>query len=210
MKTRTLNRAARRRLQRANAGAVNWKILAAGAITVLLVIGIAGIVIARRDGAVQSASEAPIYAPLQVGGSAPPFALTTIDGHHLDSAAAKHPILLELFATWCPHCQRETATLNAVQDRLGKSLSIVAVSASKMASDRSSPSSLNDVRAFARYYGARYPIAFDPGLVVAKRYLQGGFPTIIFIDSAKRVTAIETGEVSAEKLLADARRAGAV
>ncbi|MGC1379911.1 MAG: TlpA disulfide reductase family protein [Candidatus Baltobacteraceae bacterium] len=177
--------------------------------TALLLVIIAAVVFANRKAVPQIASEAPIYAPLRVGDPAPPFAVTTLDGRRIDSAAITKPILLEVFATWCPHCQRETATLNTLRERFGGGLVIVSVSGSDTAADRSSPESLNDVRGFARYFHVAYPIAYDPNLTVAKHYLQGGFPTIAVIDPVKRIAAIESGEVSLKRLVAAAVKAGA-
>ncbi|HVA33087.1 MAG TPA: TlpA disulfide reductase family protein, partial [Candidatus Baltobacteraceae bacterium] len=131
----------------------------------------------------------------------------TITGQSVDSAAISTPIALELFATWCPHCQAETAALNALERATHGRLAIVAVSASDIAADRQSPASLDDVVGFARQYKVAYPIAYDPKLDVAKAYLQGGFPTIVFIDAHKRVTSIETGEVTVSRLVADAAAA---
>jgi hypothetical protein len=88
-------------------------------------------------------------------------------------------------------------------------ITILAVSGSNLASDRSSPESLGDVRAFARYFHVAYPLAFDPTLSVAKEYLQGGFPTVAFINRQKHVTGIESGEVSLGRLMAGAKSAGA-
>jgi thiol-disulfide isomerase/thioredoxin len=204
-----MNRAERRRRGRSASLSLPYQRLAAVGMTVIAVAVIAAIAVVNRKSVPQSASEAPIYAPLSVGMTAPPFAVTAIEGQRFDSAQMNGPILLEVFATWCPHCQHETATLNTLQRRLHKELSIVAVSGSDTSADRSSPETLDDVRSFARYFGVIYPIAYDPGLSVAKHYLQGGFPTIVFIDRAKRITAIESGEIPLRRLAADAQRAGA-
>ncbi len=151
----------------------------------------------------------PIYAPLKVGDLAPHFATTTIDGRRIDSAQLAGPIMLELFATWCPHCQHETATINELQRRFGDRLAIIAVSASDVAADRQSAETLEDVKAFAQYFGVKYPIAYDVDLGVAKSYLQGGFPTIVFINASKHVTAVRSGETALHQLIVDARAAGA-
>ena len=209
MKARGANRAQRRRRARpAQAVKRSWTPVVA-ALSIVLVAIIVTIALVYRKTVPQSASEAPIYAPLRVGQTAPAFAVTTLDGRRIDSGTTPEPILLEVFATWCPHCQHETATLNALQSRLGGKLAIVAVSGSDTASDRTSPASLNDVAAFAQYFHVSYPIAYDPDLAVAKGYLQGGYPTIVFIDRSKRVVAVESGEIPLRRLIADAKRAGA-
>ncbi len=207
----SVNRTKRRRRERAGTSPsttpwARWTI--AGA-TLLLLAAVVAIAVFNRKQVPQSASEAPIFATLRVGDPAPPFAVTALDGRHIDSSTLTGPILLEVFATWCPHCQHETATLNDLQQRFGKNLSIVAVSGSDTGADRSSPETLDDVRDFAQYFHVDYPVAYDGSLAVAKKYLQGGFPTIVFINPAKRVAAIESGEISLKKLVADAQKAGA-
>lgn len=206
---KSMNRAQRRRLERSGAPVRSSPLrLVALGVTLLLLLIVAAIAIVNRNAVTRSASEAPIYAPISVGQRAPAFAVTTIDGQSIDSRTTPEPVLLEVFATWCPHCRHETATLNELQRQLGTKLQIVAVSGSDVGGDHSSDETENDVRAFAQYFKVVYPIAFDPDLTVAKAYLQGGFPTIVFIDTAKRITAIETGEISLQRLTADARKAG--
>jgi len=204
-----VNRARRRqRVRSAQAPRSPIRLAAIGG-TILLLAAIVAVVLINRATVPRSASEAPIYAPLNAGEKAPPFAVTTLDGRRIDSNAVQKPILLEVFATWCPHCQHETALLNALHARFGERLQIIAVSGSATAADRSSPESLDDVRGFARYFRVSYPIAFDPDLGVAKHYLQGAFPAIVFIDRDKVVRSVESGEVPLKQLIADAKKAGA-
>jgi thiol-disulfide isomerase/thioredoxin len=182
--------------------------LAIGA-TLLVAAGVVAIAVVNRQAIPKSASDAPIYAPLTVGQKAPPFAVTTIDGRRIDSSALHGPILLEVFATWCPHCQRETATLKQLNERYGTSLSIVSVTGSDTGSDERSTETADDVRGFARYFKLSYPVAYDPDLTVAKKYLQGGFPTVVFISASKQITSVESGEIPMKKLTQDATKAGA-
>ncbi len=202
-----VNRAQRRQAGRSRPATGSYRWLAAVA-TILLLAGIVAVALVNRR-SVESASEAPIYAPLKVGAVAPSFDVTTIDGRRIDSAQTTGPMLLEIFATWCPHCQKETATLNDLHRHFGARLAIVSVSGSNVAADRVSPESLDGIRRFVSDFGVTYPVAYDPGLAVAKRYLQGGFPTLVFIDSQGRITAYESGEVSLNRLEAQAKKAGA-
>ena len=203
-----MNRAERRRRARPGAAPANrGRRIAVAATALLLAIGVA-IVIVNRKTVPRTASEAPIYAPLAVGDSAPPFEVTTINGVRMNSQSIAQPTALEVFATWCPHCQKETQTLNALQRRLGSRLAIVAVSGSEIASDHTSAETIDDVRAFASYFRVTYPIAYDPDLTVAKHYLQGGFPTIVFIDRQKRIVSVDSGEVPLSRLEANAKKAG--
>jgi peroxiredoxin len=141
------------------------------------------------------ASVAPISAKLTVGQAAPPFTLPTTDGVFDLAQAAGKPVLLEVFATWCPHCQRETATLNQIYDAYKDKVHVVSVSGSQYGIDENSPESQADVVSFAEKFNVRYPIAFDPTLDVANKYLQGGFPTLVVIGKDGKIAKFRDGEI---------------
>ena len=144
----------------------------------------------------KAASDAPISATLHVGEKAPAFAVSTTGGAFDIAHAGGKPTLLEVFATWCPHCQRETAVLNNLYAAYKDRLNVVAVSGSPYAIDSTQPESQADVVAFMTKFNVQYPVAFDPDLAVAKSYLQGGFPTVVLIGRDGTVAAIRDGEIS--------------
>jgi cytochrome c biogenesis protein CcmG, thiol:disulfide interchange protein DsbE len=147
---------------------------------------------ARRQ--VQTASQAPVIGKAQVGQPAPPFEVATTAGL-FDLRKTTKPVFLEVFATWCPHCQREVPTINRLYRRYGRQVDFVGVSGSDTAMDGSSPASESDVLEWKQRFGVLYPVAYDPLLNVADLYLQGGFPTIAVIDKDKRITYLHSGEV---------------
>jgi peroxiredoxin len=149
------------------------------------------------------ASVANVSAQLTVGESAPTFTLPTTDGVFDLSQADGEPVLLEIFATWCPHCQRETATLNEIYDTYKGKVHVVAVSGSPYASDGSTPQSQADVVNFIQKYSVRYPVAYDPTLGVANKYLQGGFPTIVVIGKDRKIVKFRDGEIPLTDLKKD-------
>jgi thiol-disulfide isomerase/thioredoxin len=163
-----------------------------GIVVLAIVIGIG---LASRNVVPKSASEAPMNSKLKAGDSAPTFAVQTNAGP-FDLAQVSTPVLLEVFATWCPHCQRETAVLNDVATKYAGKLAIVAVSGSPYGMDGSTAESQSDVNRFGQEFQVRYPIAYDPDLKVAQLYLQGGFPTIVMIDKSKKITTVKSGEVT--------------
>jgi thiol-disulfide isomerase/thioredoxin len=207
MKAANMNRAQRRRRERTTSAPPSRGRWVAAGVTALLIAAILAIVIINQKAATTSALAAN-PAPLHIGEPAPPFDVTTIDGRRIDSAAIAGPIMIEIFATWCPHCQRETEVLENLYRQVGNKLAMIAVTGSGLAADHKTPESADDVRAFAKYFGVGYNVADDPKLTVADRYFQGGFPTIVFINSKDRVAAIEQGETPLNRLLADARKAG--
>lgn len=167
-------------------------------IAVVSIGAVASIAVANRS--VPSITEsAPPYNHLSVGDSAPLFATATTQGaFSLD--ATHRPVFLEVFATWCPHCQRETVTVNRLYEKYAKRVDFVAVTGSPYAHDRASPESMPGVLGFVRYFRVQYPVAFDSSLAIASKYLQGGYPTIAIIGADKRVTYIGSGEIAEANL----------
>lgn len=171
-------------------------------LAVLSIAIVAGVAIAaiawyalRPSHRLTSASQAPIVGRAQVGQPAPQFAVATTDGY-FDLKAAQKPVFLEVFATWCPHCQRETAVIDRLHSAFKSRVDFVAVSGSDTAMDGTSPASPNDVLQWVKRFNVRYPVAYDGTLGVANNYLQGGFPTIAIIGSDKNVAYLNSGEIS--------------
>jgi cytochrome c biogenesis protein CcmG/thiol:disulfide interchange protein DsbE len=171
-----------------------------GSLVALAVIAIATVIIVNRNGSIQTASNATEFAKISVGQAAPPFSAATTDGPFDSTKAGGKPILLEAFATWCPHCQREVPILNSLNAKYKGKADVVGVSASPLGMDQATPESQADVVAFMQRFGVRYPIAFDPDLDVAHKYLQGGFPTIVLIGKDGKIEAFGSGEIPAQDL----------
>jgi len=142
-----------------------------------------------------SASQAPVVGKAQVGQPAPQFTVATTNGL-FDLKSATQPVFLEVFATWCPHCQRESAVIDRLYAAYKSRVAFVAVSGSDTAIDGTTPASQLDVLDWAQRFKVRYPVAYDASLGVATSYLQGGFPTIAIIARDKTVAYLNSGEIS--------------
>jgi thiol-disulfide isomerase/thioredoxin len=167
-----------------------------------VIIVIAGILFAIRyanSGVNRNATQAPVIGLAQLGQKAPQFSAAT-DRGYFDLAKTTKPVFLEVFATWCPHCQRETAVIDRLYRQYKDRVAFVGVSGSTTAMDGSSPSSEQDVLNFAKAQHAEYPLAYDGSLDIAHKYLQGGFPTLVVIARDKTITYISSGETSYAEL----------
>jgi len=76
----------------------------------------------------------------------------------------------------------------------------VAVSGSANGMDGNSPESQADVMQFGQTFHVGYPIAFDPNLDVAQKYVKSGFPTIAIIGKDKKIHYLQDGEQSEQAL----------
>ncbi len=148
---------------------------------------------------VQTASESPIIGKAQLGHQAPTFEVATTQGV-FDLAQARKPVFLEVFATWCPHCQRMTSVVDRLYHNYRSRVDFVGVSGSDTAMDGTSTSSEVDVLNWTRRFNVQYPVAYDPLLDVANLYLQNGFPTFAVIDANKKIAYLGSGELSYESL----------
>lgn len=101
-----------------------------------------------------------------------------------------HPVLLEMFATWCSHCQAEARVLESL-DAANRKRGLVILSVVASPNDHNSegnphpnPTSPDDVRWFIATFHVQHPVIYDPGIArrQAAIYPTGGFPTIYLID----------------------------
>jgi thiol-disulfide isomerase/thioredoxin len=178
-------------------------------LTLGLVVVIIIAVVAFYSRVPQSATTAPTQSGIKVGQVAPEFNVATTDGpFDLETAeSARKPVLVEIFATWCPHCQREVTTLDALYKKYGSQVDFVGVSGSPTGMDGQSQSSQLDVVNFQKTFGVAYPIAYDPTLDVAGKYMLDGYPSLIVIDKSGKVAYLASGEVSGKTLTTELNKA---
>jgi thiol-disulfide isomerase/thioredoxin len=164
------------------------------------VIAIGAIVaVALANRVPKAAQTVNAKAAISVGQTAPDFAVSTNAGPFQLSGVST-PVLLELFATWCPHCQRMVPVLDQLHKEFGGKIAFVAVSASPYGIDGSSPENQADVMNFVEKLNVSYPVAFDPDLKVGTLYLQGGYPTLVIIGADKKIRWIRDGEIPAAEI----------
>lgn len=174
------------------------RIIAYVSVAVVIIAAIVAVGLASR--VPKASTDAPAVAQIKVGDSAPEFAISTTGGLFDLARNGGKPTFLEVFATWCPHCQREVKVINPLFDRFHSQVNFVAVSGSNEGMDEQSAESQADVVYWAARLGVHYPVAFDPKLDVAGKYLQGGFPTMVLISPANKILAIGTAEIPGKNL----------
>lgn len=94
------------------------------------------------------------------------------------------PVVLTIWASWCPGCNAEARTLGAFA-RAHPEAAFFGVDFQD---------TKDDARSFYRKYGWRFPSVFDPEGRIADRLGMQGTPTTIFLDAEHREVARIVGE----------------
>ena len=126
--------------------------------------------------------------------------MRTPQGHEVSLASYRgKAVLLEFFASWCPHCNAEAPHLA----KLARSLQTRGVRFLSVNADGETAPS---VYAFHRYYGLPYPALLDPSAQpgnfnspgaagkVTTAYRVQAFPTFYVINPAGRIIWRSDGE----------------
>jgi thiol-disulfide isomerase/thioredoxin len=127
---------------------------------------------------------------------APTFSLSTLDGSTFDLAdhiaSDGRPIVLNLWASWCPPCRAEMPEINQAAAQHPE-VAFVGVAIMDAEADAS---------AFARQIGVTYTIAVDDGSV-DDAYPVLGLPATFFIASDGTLVKTHVGPVTVESLDSD-------
>jgi peroxiredoxin len=186
-----------------------------GIITLLLIAGIGIFAVIRANHAASTsgsvgppltAATDPSNGPhnqLAVGTRAPGFALKDVNGKTYSLALQQgHPVVLEFFAVWCPHCQ----AMAPIFQRLDKQYSSKGVRFWQVLASPYGPNYDNsfgqdtttvtkaDVQNFAKTYHEYLPKLVDPTFKVVDEYGINGFPGIYVIDKNGVIRYSDNGE----------------
>lgn len=125
------------------------------------------------------ASEADAEALVEEGEPAPDFDLPELGGGRvsLGDFRARRPVLLVLWAVWCPPCVQEFEELKRLHRSFAeRGLAILAVGVRYH-------QSLEEVREFARDRQVDFPVLYDEAEKLVQRYGVSYIPTNFLIDA---------------------------
>jgi peroxiredoxin len=153
-----------------------------------------------EDKPASAAQPARSNALIAAGTTAPDFTLRTPQGGTVSLSDFRgKALLLEFFATWCPHCQAEAPHLKAMAQSMDKSHFA-------FASINADSEDAASVFAYHRYFGLPFPSLLDPGSPAGSFHQQGAagpvtqkyglqaYPTFYVIDPHGKVFWASDGE----------------
>lgn len=146
---------------------------------------------APAGGTTQGAIPAP-----QKGFLAPDFALAAADGKMVRLSELRgRPVVLNVWASWCPPCREEMPALERVY-RAYQGQGVVILGLNSTFQD-----SREEALAFAAGQGLSFPIVFDEQGQATRLYQVRALPTTFFIDAQGIIQEVIAGGPMAEALL---------
>jgi thiol-disulfide isomerase/thioredoxin len=210
-------RRARQRAAQAQAARRRRLALGLGAGTILVVVAIIVAALLSQSsghstpGLTNPNALNPAKNLLRVKSKAPDFDLATVDGQHYRLSALRgHPVLLEFFAVWCPHCQREAPILNRIDQAFAsqglRSLLILANPYGRnyevSGGTDQRLANRGDIAWFQQTFKVAHPILIDSTFATVNRYGVTGYPTIYVLDRHRVIRSATSGEVPYQQLAA--------
>jgi len=172
----------------------NWFVQHWNLITiVILSLGIGWILLTVK---LTSASDIEMGTAPQRGFLAPDFSLpsSTDELVSLSDFRGK-PVLINLWASWCPPCRSEMPTMQRIYDEYqGEGFTILAINLTTQDNQA-------NARAFAAENKITFPILFDVGGEVDKLYASSALPTSFFVGSDGIIQEVVIGGPMSEVLL---------
>jgi peroxiredoxin len=122
------------------------------------------------------APDRQVVRPLAAGDDAPAFAVTALGGDTVRLRDLRGgPVLLNLWATWCPPCREEMPGLQALHETYGaRGLRVVGVSIDSRGAESAIHGFLDD-------HGITFDILHDPTELVPRQYRTSGVPETFLI-----------------------------
>lgn len=171
----------------------------------ILLLGAAAIFLSRLPS--DTADVNPLTAP-QKGFFAPDFEVLSPDGQVIRLSSLRgSPVILNLWASWCPPCREEMPALQTIYQEY-RDRGLVVLGANITSQD-----SRDDALDFATSHNLMFPIALDEKGDISRLYRLQALPTTFFIDSGGIIRDVIIGgpvaeavfRAQAEALLQEAR-----
>jgi cytochrome c biogenesis protein CcmG/thiol:disulfide interchange protein DsbE len=159
----------------------------------ILVMGASWILISAAPAGDTTGGRIP--APRQ-GFQAPDFSLSTLSGETITLSELRgQPVLINLWATWCPPCRAEMPDMQAIYETYQeRGFLILAINATYQDSRASAA-------AFVQEYGLTFPVLLDTSGETARQYQMRALPTSFFVDREGIIQEVVVGGPMSPALL---------
>jgi peroxiredoxin len=150
-----------------------------GAVGIVALVGIAYVATLPAAPSVSTPADSEDLAALEIapsqGALAPDFSLFNLEGEQITLSELRgHPVMINLWATWCAPCRIE---MPHIQDRFeryaGEGFLVLAV-------DFNEPADL--VADFRDEFGLTFDVLLDPGAEIQELYRNRNYPSTFFVD----------------------------
>lgn len=159
----------------------------------VLILGVAWIGLSAADEGATTSGRIP--SPRQ-GFLAPDFTLTALDSGQVTLSELRgDPVVLNLWASWCPPCRAEMPALQKVYEQNGEQgLQVLAV-------NMTNQDSVSAAEAFVGEYNLTFPIPLDVEGLVGEKYQMRALPSTFFIDREGIIQQVIIGGPMSEATL---------
>jgi cytochrome c biogenesis protein CcmG/thiol:disulfide interchange protein DsbE len=123
-----------------------------------------------------SAAKAPVSHSVDIGLPAPAYASLSLEGDSVSLAQLRdHPVLVNVWATWCIPCRTEVPVVERIYQRYSpKGLVVIGVNVD-------AARNLQSVRGFMTAHGISYSVWLDPEKQVLRDFIAIGVPATFLI-----------------------------
>ncbi|WP_254524336.1 TlpA family protein disulfide reductase [Natrinema caseinilyticum] len=111
--------------------------------------------------------------------------------------APDQPTFIDFFGTWCPPCIEQMPALREANERIGDK--VLFISITNEAVGRSVTK--EELVDWWTKHDGNWLLGLDPTTELAARYLAGGYPSAVAIDTSGRVQWDDTGIKTADELV---------
>ncbi len=136
-----------------------------------------------------------------IGAQVPQFSTQSLDGQRFDDVSLRgRVVLLEFWATWCPHCRSDQAAVNSIARRYsGERLVVLAVDVGE---------SEATVRRFLTAHPSACPVALDQNKRLSARFGAHGLPYYVALDRDGFIAGTQEGAAGEDALVSMLSLAG--